>query len=70
MFNKYCITLREQTEWIELIEQKVNVITGANYDKIITTEQEFSSKSFPKINQLYGNGLACYKICKILLNKQ
>ena len=36
-FNKYCITLREETEWTELISNNVNTLCGSNYEKILST---------------------------------
>ena len=34
-FGKQCITLREQTEWVELVENGFNILTGSNKQKII-----------------------------------
>src|SRR5665647_799142 len=33
-FGKHCITLREQTEWIELIENGYNILVGSNPVKL------------------------------------
>ena len=30
-----CITLRNETEWIETLENKSNILAGSNCDKII-----------------------------------
>lgn len=67
-FQKPCITLRDETEWIELIEHKFNVLVGANKTKIVAAyknSQSFFSTSFD-IN-LYGLGKASEKIVKELL---
>ena len=32
-----CITLRENTEWVETVEEGWNVLVGADYDKIVNT---------------------------------
>tara|TARA_B100000767_G_scaffold275531_1_gene313047 strand:- start:13904 stop:14971 length:1068 start_codon:yes stop_codon:yes gene_type:complete len=34
-FSKPCVTLRDETEWKELVNNNFNVLVGSNYDKII-----------------------------------
>ena len=34
-FSKPCVVLRNETEWVELVENKFNVLTGSNFEKII-----------------------------------
>ena len=34
-FEKQCITLRDETEWVELIECKANILVGADKRKIL-----------------------------------
>lgn len=63
-FSKYCITLRDQTEWIELVEHDVNQLVGADREKIVTAFEDFSSKDFPPVERLYGNGDAAARIAK------
>ena len=66
-FKKPCVTLRDETEWIELIENGFNKIVGADEDKIISGYQEMSKiKNDYNIN-LYGNGEASEKIIIELL---
>ncbi|HDL18568.1 MAG TPA: UDP-N-acetylglucosamine 2-epimerase (non-hydrolyzing), partial [Bacteroidetes bacterium] len=36
-----CITLRDETEWVETVEQGWNVLVGADYDKILTALRNF-----------------------------
>lgn len=68
-FKKNCITLRDETEWVELIENGLNIVVGADpikikdaYSKMIEKENDFD------IN-LYGNGLASKVIAQKLLNE-
>ena len=64
--KKYCITLRNETEWVELVEKKVNIITGPNYKAIKKAFENIPSDlnfSIP----LYGNGYAGEKIIDILI---
>jgi UDP-N-acetylglucosamine 2-epimerase len=61
-----CITLRENTEWIETIEDKWNILTGADGKKILDAIKNFEPKQ--KQRDLFGNGHASEKIA--LLVKQ
>ena len=57
-FGKQCITMREQTEWVELIEYGFNTLTGSDAEKIVSAfHQSLLKKSDFSIN-LYGNGRA------------
>lgn len=67
-FGKPCITLRDETEWIELTEAGMNILTGADKEKIMTAFKNRSS--FPIQNtllDLYGGGEASAYIIKELL---
>lgn len=60
-----CITLRENTEWIETVEDRWNLLVGTDKEKIIRTVNEF--KPFLKVHsQRYGDGNASSKIVSIL----
>tara|TARA_Y100001958_G_C21247059_1_gene577996 strand:+ start:3995 stop:5065 length:1071 start_codon:yes stop_codon:yes gene_type:complete len=65
--NKYCVTVRNETEWVELVDEGVNIITGDITKKIIESVNFF--KSQPKIIQkpIYGNGDSSKSIIKELL---
>lgn len=68
-FKKNCITLRNQTEWVELLENKVNILAGADYETIINSyEKMLKNRADFSIN-LYGNGLACENIVREVLAK-
>jgi UDP-GlcNAc3NAcA epimerase len=66
-FDKYCITLRDETEWIELVNHGYNKIVGANENKIIDAVNEYFNKPFVKSEELYGGGAAANTICLKLL---
>lgn len=56
-FAKPCITLRDETEWVELIENNFNVLVGADKELIIKAYNEHVfSTDFDK--NLYGCGTA------------
>lgn len=65
-FRKPCVTMREQTEWVELIHQGVNVLTGANADKIVQEVKTMMGKEIHDPEQLYGGGQASQKIVTLL----
>ena len=65
-FNKYCITLRDETEWIELIQGGYNKLVGANENEIKSAFKEFNNKLFIKRSELYGGGNAS-KIIRLTL---
>ena len=68
-FEKPCITLRDETEWVELVECGVNILTGASMEKILETYKanSFSDKEISKL-KLYGDGKACSRIVKELVH--
>ncbi len=65
-FGKNCVTMRDQTEWVELVKANVNIIVGADKHKIVNGAQEMISKQSDFSNHLYGNGKACAHIISSL----
>lgn len=65
-FKKPCITMRDQTEWVELIENGVNVLAGADTQKIIDLTQAMLGKVIEDPNNLYGGGQASQNIVQVL----
>ncbi|MCZ3025046.1 non-hydrolyzing UDP-N-acetylglucosamine 2-epimerase [Acinetobacter baumannii] len=66
--NKLCVTLREETEWVELVNNGYNTLVGSNSDLISTS---LKNKVLNKISikDIYGNGDTAEKIVKILEKK-
>lgn len=65
-FSKPCITMRDETEWIELVENNFNILVGADHDKIINSYNSHKfSTNFNK--DLYGGGKASAQIAKSLI---
>ncbi len=67
-FHKPCITMRDETEWVELVEHGYNLLVGADRDKIIEAEQHFFAKVIDFSDNLYGNGKAGEKVVKLLMS--
>jgi len=65
-FEKPCITLRDETEWIELIENGFNILAGANKEKIVEHYKSYKFNDDFSID-LYGGGKASEVIVKELL---
>jgi UDP-GlcNAc3NAcA epimerase len=65
--KKHCITLRDETEWVELVENNFNVLVGANRDKVLDIYNNHKFSDSFEID-LYGNGKASEKIIKILMD--
>jgi UDP-GlcNAc3NAcA epimerase len=65
-FNKYCITLREETEWVELVKGKYNYLAGSDEGKINSLFFKLFNKPFVKKHNYYGGGKAAYNIIQSL----
>ncbi len=63
-FNKNCITLRDETEWIELVQHGYNILTGAKERKILESIHNISNMNHDFNINLYGNGKASEMIVK------
>ena len=64
-FKVPCVTLRDETEWIETLNCNWNFIVGTDKDLII---EKVSVNSFDEQGEYYGDGKAGEKIVKALLN--
>lgn len=67
-FGKACVTLRDQTEWVELIEAGVNELVGADADRIGQAVQRNYGRKVEDKTQLYGGGKAAAAIVDVLQN--
>ena len=65
-FKKSCLVLRDETEWVELVEHGTNKIVGADKDKIITEARNLNSE-LDYNKEFYGDGNAAKKIVESLI---
>ncbi len=66
-FHKPCITMRDETEWVELVDKGFNTIVGADYDKIVSAFENQNYNIDFSMN-LYGGGKASEEIAEALLS--
>ncbi|HPR17214.1 MAG TPA: UDP-N-acetylglucosamine 2-epimerase (non-hydrolyzing) [Candidatus Cloacimonadota bacterium] len=65
-FRKPCVTLRDETEWAELVDHGFNVVVGSDFDKIISGYEKMKNGEADYNIDLYGNGTASAKIIRTL----
>lgn len=65
-FGKHCITLREQTEWVELVEHGFNRLAAPNAYSIYHAYREMVNKKSNFDIDLYGSGKASQNIAEQL----
>lgn len=68
-FTKPCITLRDETEWVELVNNNFNVLVGTDKHKILSVFEGHHFASDFGMN-LYGAGFASNKIVKALIDHE
>lgn len=67
-----CITLRENTEWVETVQLGANYLLGSNTERIVKTAEEIIEneeglrKKLEKLPNPFGDGYASQKILKII----
>lgn len=71
LLGRFCITLRDSTEWTETVSMGVNFLTGASTQRILEQVKKVEhSAPFPRVKvkqlrKLLGNGLASKRIADI-----
>jgi UDP-N-acetylglucosamine 2-epimerase (non-hydrolysing) len=64
MLGVPCITMRENTEWVETVDDGWNVLVGADYGKIVKGIGGFEGADVK--GEVFGRGDACEKIMNII----
>lgn len=63
-----CVTLREETEWVELVKAGYNILAGSDPQRIAAAVEQALSAKPDWDNPLYGDGKAAYSIVEHLKN--
>jgi UDP-GlcNAc3NAcA epimerase len=66
-FKKHCVTLRDQTEWVELLENGFNTLAGADKTLIVESVENMLNKTSDFDKDLYGKGMAAQRITEYFL---
>jgi UDP-GlcNAc3NAcA epimerase len=66
-FGRPCIILREETEWVELVEAGMATLADADPERIRAAVAEFMAREDAPREGLFGDGHAAEKICAALL---
>lgn len=66
-FKKPCVTIRDQTEWVELVENGANILANAEANDIIYKTNMMLNKDIDYNIDLYGDGHSAKKIVAALL---
>ena len=62
-FERPCVILRPETEWVEIVEHGAGIIADADYDRIVNAYNELTGKEV-RFPQLFGDGHAAETILK------
>ncbi|WP_352337699.1 UDP-N-acetylglucosamine 2-epimerase (non-hydrolyzing) [Psychrobacter sp. 16-MNA-CIBAN-0192] len=65
-FGKACVTMRDQTEWVELIEVGANELVGADTHAIIDAATRNLGRTVEDKHSLYGGSVAAKRIVEQL----
>ena len=66
-FKKPCIILREQTEWVEIVENGNALLVGSNEEKLIEAYNQLTTKKDYTYPPFFGDGHASEEICRLML---
>lgn len=61
-----CVTLRDETEWVETVESGWNTLAGADKDKIVSGLRRTDKLRAVKPKLLYGSGDAAEQVVKVV----
>lgn len=68
-FGKNCVTLRDQTEWTELVDRGFNVLAKADTDDVVRKCEEMRLRKNDFSEPLYGDGRAAATIVQHLRDR-
>ena len=69
-FRKPCVTLRDETEWTELVEVGANALAGADTERILTVVRAMRGHVVETGADVYGSGNAASKVVAAVLDER
>jgi UDP-GlcNAc3NAcA epimerase len=66
LLNTPCVTIRDNTEWVETLKAGANVLATPNNDDLLKKAQSMWGKKMDNDASVYGNGNASEKIVNII----
>ena len=66
-YEKPCIVLRPETEWVELVDSGAAILVDADKTKLLSAISKFSEGKYPAPSGFYGDGKAAELICRTIL---
>lgn len=69
-FEKPCVIMRPETEWIEIVELGAGIICDADADRIVKAAFHFMGPAKPTFPNVFGDGKAAWFICEQLLKNK
>ncbi len=67
-FAKPCVILREQTEWVEVVEAGAALLTGSDSTQILAAAQQLLQKTIQTDTSIFGDGQAAAFICQKIIS--
>jgi UDP-GlcNAc3NAcA epimerase len=68
-FQKPCVILRPQTEWIEIVNNGNAILADYQYDRIMSATESLLNKTDFTFPSFYGNGKAAEFICEKIIEE-
>lgn len=65
-FRKPCVTLRDETEWVELVDNGCNCLAGSVKERILENVEYMLKHQVTEAGGLYGSGEACFNILRLM----
>lgn len=67
-FHRHCVTVRDETEWTELVEGGYNTLLSPTGEDMVSVVEDAMNKPFKVGTELYGGGRAGKRIVSSLQN--
>jgi UDP-GlcNAc3NAcA epimerase len=67
-YQKPCIIMRSETEWVELVECGAATICDADEERIINAFNNYKKTKLQSLPSVFGDGKASHFICKTILS--